>query len=41
VAVRLSPDLLAALSAEAERSGRPLDAVVNDALRGWLKSKQS
>ncbi|HZF48055.1 MAG TPA: NADH-ubiquinone oxidoreductase-F iron-sulfur binding region domain-containing protein [Polyangiaceae bacterium] len=37
VAVRLSPDLVAALTAEAERSGQPIDKVVNEALRTWLK----
>lgn len=40
VAVRLSPDLVAALSAEAERSGQPLDKVVNEVLRDWLQAKQ-
>jgi NADH:ubiquinone oxidoreductase subunit F (NADH-binding) len=40
VAVRLSPDLIAALTAEAERSGQPIDKVVNEALRTWLKGIQ-
>jgi NADH:ubiquinone oxidoreductase subunit F (NADH-binding) len=41
VAVRLSPDLAAALSAEAERTGRPIDIVANEALRSWLQSQKS
>lgn len=40
VAVRLSPDVVAALTAEAERNGQPLDKVVNEALRAWLKGIQ-
>ena len=40
VAVRLSPDLVAALTAEAEKSGQPLDKVVNEALRTWLQGGQ-
>ncbi|HLM71968.1 MAG TPA: hypothetical protein VK459_04745, partial [Polyangiaceae bacterium] len=40
VAVRLSPDVVAALTAEAEKNGLPLDKVVNDALRTWLKGIQ-
>ncbi|MCK6586648.1 MAG: SLBB domain-containing protein [Polyangiaceae bacterium] len=37
VAVRLSPDVVAALTAQAEKTGQPLDKVVNEALRAWLQ----
>jgi hypothetical protein len=39
VVVRLSPELVAALTAEAERAGQPVDKVVNEVLRAWLQGK--
>ena len=37
VVVRLAPDLAAAFEDSAVVAGRPLDHVVNEALREWLR----
>ena len=40
IAVRLAPDVVAELMARAEREGRPVETVVNEALRRWIAEDQ-
>ncbi len=39
LSVRLSADVSAAIAAESDATGKSADAIVNEALRGWLRSR--